>query len=475
MATRRAKIICTLGPSSSSHEVLSRLISDGMDVVRLNFSHGSHTQHQDWIHRIRKISAELDKPVAILQDLEGPRIRIGTVVGGAVQLRPGGRMTLTTEPVQGNPGEVSITYKGLPGLVVPGDPILLNDGTVELQVEKTAKTAVYCKVLTGGIISSHKGVNLPTRSLTIPAFTQKDQKDLDFGIKAGVDCLALSFVKEAQDVSQVKEVLGRRRYDVPVIAKIERHEALRNLDDILAVSDGVMVARGDLGIEIAVEKVPLAQKEIIRKANRAGKPVITATQMLRSMVESPRPTRAEVADVANAVMDGTDSVMLSEETAIGRFPVETVAAMSRIIAATESGLPRESCSRSGIPEEMKGQDLPEAACAAAAEAARAVNAKGIIIFTQSGNTARLISKYRPRAPILAFTPGEAVMRRMALLWGVLPIRMELVEETDKLIVEMELLLREKGWAASGDHFVILFGFPIHRKGPTNMIKLHTVE
>ena len=446
-----------------------------MDIARLNFSHGTHAQHEALIQRIRKLASQCVRPIAILQDLEGPRIRIGSVKEGTIDLKTGEKFLLTRKTLEGDAHGVSMSYPDLPEVVQPGDPILLNDGTVELQVEETNDTDVVCRVITGGMISSHKGMNLPTRSVTIPAFTEKDRHDLAFGVKAGIDFVALSFVKEPSDIEKVKKELDRLQYDIPVIAKIERHEALKNLEGILAVADAVMVARGDLGIEIAVEKVPIIQKEIIRKANDSGRPVITATQMLRSMVESPHPTRAEVNDVANAVMDGSDAVMLSEETAVGRYPVQAVSMMNRIVEATEAELPARPYQVYRRADEAKAIDLSDVACAAGAEAARSIGAKAIVVFTQSGNTARLIAKYRPKAPILAFTPSEGIRKKMALIWGVLPIRMGLVEDVNRLFIEMEVMLREMNWVSPGDRFVILFGFPIHRKGPTNIMKIHTVE
>jgi len=473
---RRAKIICTLGPASSSEEKITSLISEGMDVARLNFSHGTHAKHQEVIRRLRIASTAAGRPIGILQDLEGPRIRIGSVKGGKVRLKPAHLFTLSTRDIQGDDAGVSMSYPKLPGLVHPGDPILLNDGTVELQVQEVESDEVICRVVTGGEISSHKGVNLPTRSIDLPAFTDKDRRDLEFGIKAGVDFVGLSFVKTALDVRALKEVLSGYRCDIPVVAKIERHEALENLDEILSITDGIMVARGDLGIEIALEKVPLAQKEIIRKANRYGKPVITATQMLRSMVQSPHPTRAEVNDVANAVIDGTAAVMLSEETAVGQYPVESVRIMSRVLSTTEIDFPAPIIRGDQRADERYGEtSLADAACLSATAACRAIRAKAIIVFTQSGNTARLISKYRPPAPIIAFAPSESIRRRMSLFWGVIPMPLDLFEEADRMIVEMEKILRYKGWAGPGDRFVILFGFPIRGKGSTNMMKLHTVE
>jgi pyruvate kinase len=473
---RRAKIICTLGPASASEEKISGLLSEGMDIARLNFSHGTHAKHQELIRRVRKLSLEAGRPVGILQDLEGPRIRIGSVKGGRVRIRPTNRFTLTTRDVQGDETGVSMSYPGLPGLVHPGDPILLNDGTVELQVQEVTGSDVICGVITGGEIRSHKGVNLPTRSIDLSAFTEKDRRDLEFGIKAGVDFVGLSFVKSARDVRTLKSVLAGHGSEIPVVAKIERHEALDNLDEIIPVTDGIMVARGDLGIEIAVEKVPSAQKEIIRMANRHGKPVITATQMLRSMVQSPHPTRAEVNDVANAVIDGTDAVMLSEETAVGQYPVEAVRIMSRVVVTTEKDIPAPFIRGDQRAEERLGEpDLADAACASAAAACRRIRAKGIIVFTQSGNTARLISKYRPPGPILTFATTETVRRRLSLLWGVVPMPLDLLGETDQMIAQMDGFLREKGWGRSGDRFVILFGYPFRKKGPTNTMMIHRLE
>lgn len=472
---RRSKIICTLGPASASEAVIRRMIEEGMDIVRLNFSHGTHAQHRETIRRIRKISKSLERPVAVLQDLEGPRVRIGSVKGGTVRLEAGRSFTLTARPMTGDAAGVGINYPDLPELVQPGDPILLNDGTVELQVEKTGKKDIACRVITGGYISSHKGLNLPTRSVTIPAFTEKDRKDLKVGVSAGVDYVAMSFVREASDVDLLKRELSSLKAEIPVIAKIERHEALRNLDAILNAADGAMVARGDLGIEIAIEKVPLAQKTIIRRANLFGKPVVTATQMLRSMVESPHPTRAEVNDVANAVIDGSDALMLSEETAVGAFPVQSVSTMSRIVEATDSELSSRTLALFSPADGYEASGAADATCKAAAGAARSVGARVIVVFTQTGNTARLISRYRPAAPILAFAPDETVRRRMALLWGVLPMRMDPVEEIGRMVTDMEGTLRKGGWVVPGDRFVILFGYPVRRKGFTNMMKIHTAE
>jgi pyruvate kinase len=473
---RRAKIVCTLGPASSSDETILKLIEAGMDAARLNFSHGTHAEHGDLIHRIRTQAQKLSRPVAILQDLEGPRIRVGVITGGSVLLKPSGAFTLTTRTIEGDQHKASMSYAELPRLVRAGDPILLNDGTVELQVEETTETDVRCRVIVGGTLSSHKGINLPTRSIALPAFTAKDRDDLLFGIGEGVDFAALSFVKSAEDIENIKQFFKEQKSEIPVIAKIEKHEALEGLDEILEASDGVMVARGDLGVEIPLEKIPLAQKEIIRKANAAGKPVITATQMLRSMVENPGPTRAEVTDVANAILDGTDAVMLSEETAVGRYPVEAVATLSRIMEAAESDLWEGAFRWPTSGETIAGEiSIPDAACQAAAQAATAVRAKGIVVFTQSGTTARLISKYRPSSPIFAFTPSEEIRRRTSLYWGVVSRRMDRIEQADRLIAQMERHLRQEGWAGTGDRLVILFGFPIDRKGPTNMVKLHTLE
>lgn len=464
----RTKIVCTIGPASRSPEKLEHLIAAGMNVARLNFSHGSHEEHEEVIVRLREIAARLGRPLAILQDLAGPKIRIGEIATGTVHLQADARFILTTEAVPGDAHRVSITYPALPRDVRPGDTLLLNDGALELSVEETREDEVICRVVVGGPLSSHKGINVPTRSLRVPSITEKDRDDLAFGLERGVDYVALSFVRSSADVLQARRLMAERGRIVPLIAKIEKHEALAHIDEIIEVVDGIMVARGDLGVETPLEKVPLVQKMLIHKCNRAGKPVITATQMLRSMVNNPRPTRAEVTDVANAILDGTDAVMLSEETAVGKYPVEAVQMMVRIAEDAESGFPFSAWTSRLEPGEPVS--LPEAVSRAACALAENIRARSIITFTQSGSTARLVAKYRPRPPILAPTPLEETYRRLALIWGVIPILSETTQTTDEMMEKAFAAARRAGLVKRGDTVVITAGVPLGIPGTTNLIK-----
>ncbi|MFQ5826601.1 MAG: pyruvate kinase [Dehalococcoidia bacterium] len=466
---RRTKIVCTIGPASGSPLVIERLIRAGMNVARLNFSHGTHEQHAGYIRAIRHISARLGQTVAIMQDLPGSKGRTGKLRDGQVCLREGAGFTLTTGAIVGDERRVSINLPGLPQQVKPGDNIFLNDGAIQLKVVATADTEVRCQVVVGGPLGPGKGVNVPGVTLDLPAITDQDIGHLAFGLKQGVDFVALSFMRRADDILQVKRLLRERGAEMPLIAKIERQEALSNIDEILASADGVMVARGDLGLEIPVQRVPLAQKEIIRKCNRAGKPVIVATQMLESMVASPSPTRAEVADVANAILDGTDAIMLSGETATGRYPVRAVRMMSRIALETEAALPYAQ-----ILEE-KGVDLErqtdDAISYAACHTAQQLGASAIVAFTASGNTARRVAKYRPQAPILALTPNEAVKRRLTLLWGVHPFQVAEPLAVEDMFAEGGRRAVETAVAGKGDLIVITAGVPIGDAGGTNLLKV----
>ena len=465
---RRAKIVGTIGPASESPEILGKLIAAGLDVARLNFSHGSHEQHARTIAAIREAAAPAGRPIAILQDLQGPRIRIGTIDTPA-SVESGQTITLTTDS-QASGGAIPVTYGSLPADVKPGDRILIDDGLIELAVEETGRTAVRCRVVTGGTIRSHKGMNLPGVVVSAPAFGEKDREDLSFGLSHGVDYVGLSFVRGPEDVTTAREWMTKYGAEAALIAKIERPEAVERLEEIVAVSDGVMVARGDLAVETSPEAVPLIQKRIIRLCNERRVLVITATQMLESMTASPRPTRAEASDVANAVLDGTDAVMLSGETAAGRYPVEAVETMARIVAAAEQGQ-----DQAPIPAQVPSPaPFPAAVCAAGARAARETGAKVVVAFTESGTTARLLSKERPAAPIVAYTTHDAVRRRMALYWGVLPRAMRTIPNTDELIRELERSLREEKLAGSGDRIVILLGAPAGTRGGTNLMKLHTI-
>ena len=424
----RTKIVCTIGPSSKSQEVIGELIRKGMSVARLNFSHGSHEDHGEMIKKIRAASESQGRPVAILQDLCGPKIRIGEIPGDGIQLAVGQTLILTTDkkPAEGN--RVPVTYSSLPSQVKTGDRILLADGLMDLTVDQTTDTDIVCSVITGGILTSHKGINLPSSSLDIPAMTEKDRRDLMFGLDMEVDYIALSFVREAADIHAIKKIIHRKGKQTPVIAKIEKHEALDHIDAIMAAADGIMVARGDLGVEIPLEKVPNIQKRLVRKANNMGKPVVIATQMLRSMVESPRPTRAEAADVANGVLDGADAVMLSEETASGKYPVEAVEYMARIADSAEEKFPHKK-----YLEMVTSKGTAESVSYAASILARNLDASAIVATTRSGSTAAHIARYRPVQPIIALSPDEKTVRRLTLYWGCLPFFLPTIEDTDEMV------------------------------------------
>jgi pyruvate kinase len=464
--------VATVGPASSQPKVLERLLGAGVDVLRLNFSHGEHAQHLAVIEAARAIAARVERPVALLQDLSGPKIRTGKVKDGRpVELRDGGRVTITTdESVEGTPELISTTYDPLPGDVSPGDTILLDDGNLELQVVGRTDTTVECRIVHGGLLTANKGMNLPGVKLSTPAITEKDRRDLAFGVAHGVDFVALSFVREAQDVEECKALVRAQGRDVPVIAKIEKREAVDDLAQILEAADGVMVARGDLGVELSTEEVPTLQKRIIEMANGAGKVVITATQMLESMIENPRPTRAEASDVANAILDGTDAIMLSAETASGRYPVETVETMSRIARYTEEhyGFRGPSRITSGQAS-MVARSLARVASTVAEE----LDCKLIVAFTESGSTARLVSCFRPRAPIAAITYNDDTYRRLSLWWGVVPVKSAFAANTDEMILKGEALLKARGLVREGDTVLMLAG-QRHTAGATNMLRVHTI-
>ena len=469
---RRTKIVATIGPASNSPEVLERLINAGVNVVRLNFSHGEHEQHLKVVHAVREISARLGDPVALLQDLSGPKMRTGKVKDGKpIELKDGARLVITTdESIEGTPERISTTYDFLPRDVRPGDTILLDDGNFELKVLGAQGEEVTCQVVHGGLLKSNKGMNLPEVKLSTPAMTEKDKRDLAFGVSNGVDYVALSFVREAADVEECKALIRSLGGTTPVIAKIEKREAVNDLPSILEVTDGVMVARGDLGVELSTEEVPTLQKRIIEMANGAGKVVITATQMLESMIENPRPTRAEASDVANAILDGTDGIMLSAETASGKYPVEAVETMARIARYTE----QHYSSRGPARVMSDGGNVAGSLARVASSVAEELYCKVIVAFTQSGSTARLVSGYRPRAPIAAITHNEETYRRLALWWGVVPVKSEFVPSTDEMIVRGEELLRRKGLVAPGDTVLMLAG-QSHTAGATNMLRVHTIS
>jgi pyruvate kinase len=441
-----------------------------MDVARLNFSHGTQAEHLEVITAVRRIGARLARPVAILQDLAGLKIRVGEIESGAVTLEAGAPFTVTTRPVPGSRREVSVPYPRLTEDLRPGDTLLLSDGDLELEVIGVTGPDVHCRVITGGTLASRKGVNLPARSITAPTFTDKDRDDLAFGLRYGVDYVALSFVRTAADVRDVRNVIQDHGSAVPLIAKIETHDALTHIDEIVDSVDGVMVARGDLGVAIPPATVPRLQKMLIGKANRAGKPVITATHMLRSMQDSPRPTRAEVADVANAVLDGTDAVMLSEETAIGRFPDEAVTMMAAIADDAESSFPFDAW----LSRFETGGPLPEAVARAACTLAADIDAAAIVTCTQSGGTARRVARYRPRCAILAPTPHAETYRRLALVWGVTPLLNQTQPTTDELIDGALGAALAAGRVERGQTVIVTAGVPVGRPGTTNMIKVETL-
>jgi pyruvate kinase len=469
---RKTKIVCTIGPASESPQILEILIQDGMDVARLNFSHGTHEEHLRKIKVIREISERLKQPVAILQDLGGPKIRIGVMKEGGVELKRGKEFFLTNEMVVGDEKRASVTYPSLPKEVRLGDRVLLADGMIELKVLESDGKNIRCEVIVGGILTSHKGMNFPTRTPLVSAFTEKDHKDLLFGIKHGVDLVALSYIQRAADIEGVKRVLKEESADIPIIAKIERKEALENIDEIISASDGIMVARGDLGVETPIEKIPNVQKKLIQKTNVSGKPVITATQMLRSMVDHTQPTRAEVTDVVNAIYDGTDAVMLSEETASGQFPIEAFQMMAKIAQSAEEEFPHSLFLRR---ERNEGMNLQQAITYASSLLAEEVGAKVIITPTESGSTARWVSKLRPRQPILALSRHLSTIRRLNLCWGVFPVLVPGWKDTDEMLERSKRIPKELGMASTGDKIVIIAGVPISIPGTTNLIKVEIVE
>ncbi|MCX5724821.1 MAG: pyruvate kinase [Nitrospirae bacterium] len=479
---RKAKIVCTIGPASAEPSILEQLITSGMNVARLNFSHGTHESHRAAIASIRAVAERLHLPVAILQDLQGPRIRVGALDEAGIEVTAGQRIRLVGGLLRsgGQIGsqtlapssvtEIPVVYPQLARDVRPGARVLIDDGLIELLVTTVSGGAVECQVQAGGRIRSHKGINLPGTTISAPTLTDKDRKDIRFGVAEGVDYMALSFVRGPEDVQAARRLVLECGGDQPIIAKIERAEAIASLDALLEEADGVMIARGDLGVEMGPEVVPILQKRIITKANHYRRLVITATQMLESMTQHPSPTRAEASDVANAIFDGTDAVMLSAETARGQYPVESVQVMDRIVRVAE-GETQFLTVGSADPE---SRAIPEAMCEAAASAADATAAAAIATFSESGATARLLSKQRPAAPIVAFTPHEAVCRRMALYWGVLPRLMARVQNPDERVRAVEQRLMEERVVQTGDCVVLLSGTVTGQLGGTNVMKLHRI-
>jgi pyruvate kinase len=482
MNVNSTKVIATIGPATRSYERIRELLEAGVNVVRLNFSHGSHSDHQKTVQLVRRVAKELGVIVAIFQDLQGPKVRLGEIEDGEALISTGDSFVISTEPCTGTAERACIDYPTLHEEVKPGDRILIDDGLVSLQVERIEGRDIHTTVAEGGCIKPHKGVNLPHTVLKrISSFTEKDRDDLYFAFANNLEYVALSFVRTAEDVRQLysymEENFGRK---IPIIAKIEKPEALDDIENIIRTADAVMVARGDLGVETSTEEVPVIQKNIIRTCNLMGKPVITATQMLESMIDNPRPTRAEAADVANAVLDGTSAVMLSGETAAGKHPGEAVRTISRIVNSTErsSHFRRIVADRRPTGEEYEngeGKSPAEAVGMSARELARQVGARYIVCFTHSGGTARLISKYRPMIPIAALSPIPETVRRLALAWGVFPMDMDEVSTVDDLFVRAPAILTEKGLVSAGDYLVVTAGVPVGAPGKTNMIKVVQVE
>ncbi len=468
---RRTKIVCTIGPSSMSKEVIHRMIQAGMNVARLNFSHGSHEDHKRVVEIIREGSRRYNMPVAILQDLKGLKLRVGLIKDGSTLLKKGSTFFITPKEITGNSKGVSISYQHLVRDLKVGDTILMDDGLLQLKVIGKEKGRLITRVIEGGILRERKGINLPGTRIRAISFTDKDKDDLALGLRLGVDYVAVSFVRSGNDVLKVKKWLKAHNADIPVIAKIETRQALDNIDDIIDVSDGLMIARGDLGVELPPEKVPLIQKQLIRQCNSALRPVITATQMLESMTQHKRPTRAEAADVANAVLDGTDALMLSAETAIGHYPVEALRMMDRIVKETERQQMRSRTSVGDSNISGFAQAIAEAACVSAID----IKARAIVAFSRSGFTALLVSKLRPPLSIIGFTVREEVSRRMCLYWGVIPQVMKFPDSTDEMISESEKALLRDRIVKKGEPIVIIATSPFALGGKTNIMKLHTIS
>ena len=472
----KTKIVCTLGPASSAAGTLDELLASGMDIARLNFSHGTHEEHGAVLATVRDAAARTGAPVSVLQDLQGPKIRIGEIGVPSIDLRKGETLVITTEPIVGTPGRVSTTYAALAADVRPGADILLDDGKLRLTVRRVTGADVECEVVVGGKLSSHKGINLPGVAVSAPSLTEKDVADLEFGLAQGVDYVALSFVRTGDDMRELRAAIAARRPagERPlIIAKIEKPQAIANIDEIIGVADGVMVARGDLGVELPTEDVPMLQKMIIGRCNSAGKPVIVATQMLESMIESPRPTRAEASDVANAVLDGGDAVMLSGETSVGKYPVEAVRIMGRIIRKVESEMP----GRRRVAAETKAgiADRHDALGRSACMLAEQMRAAAIVTVTNSGQTARVIARYRPDPPVIAVTDSARTLRSLAVVWGVRGMVVEnLGVDSDSSLARVQEKLLAEGVVRRGEYVVLLAGQPFFARGGTNFIKVEKI-
>jgi len=465
---RRAKIVCTLGPATNSPERVRALVDAGMDIARLNFSHGTHEQHASVYRRVREASADSGHAVGILADLQGPKIRLGSFATGGVTLVPGEPFTITVRDVAGDQHQVGTTYPGLPGDVAAGDRILVDDGRLVLRIDGVTDTDVHTTVVIGGPVSDHKGMNIPSAALTVPALTDKDEEDLRYALELGVDMIALSFVRSAADAEKVRKVMDEVGIRVPIIAKIEKPQAVAELDGIVEAFDGLMVARGDLGVELPLEDVPLVQKRAVSAARERAKPVIVATQVLESMISAPRPTRAEASDCANAVLDGADAIMLSAETSVGTYPIEAVSTMSRIIETAEHDLSRLPALRTA-PRTLGG-----AIAQAAAEVGAAVGARYLVAHTLSGDTARRLARYRSYVPVLGFTPIPNVRNQMALFWGVETFVVPFANSTDEMVRQVDEALLKIGRCSPGELVVVVAGTPPGVAGMTNTMRVHRI-
>ena len=471
---RKTKIICTLGPAVDSEELLEKLVAGGMDAARFNFSHGTHAAHKAHLERLKRVREKLGRPVAAILDTRGPEIRICKFAGGEVELRAGEEFVLTTRPIEGDGHGVSVTYPNLHEELTAGQRVLVDDGLIELRVERVEGRDILCRVENGGRLSDNKSVNLPGAQISLPALTERDEADLLFGVEQGFDYVAASFVRRAEDVRAVRRVLdGYGGEEVRIIAKIENQEGVDNFDAILAEADGIMVARGDLGVEVPPAVVPILQKQMIRKGQLAGKPVITATQMLDSMIRNPRPTRAEVSDVANAVYDGTSCVMLSGETAAGAYPLQALTAMVRVVEETERAIRYwDRFRKRRLPDLITVDDaITHSACLTAMDLGAGV----ILAPTHTGHTARMIARFRPQCPVAALTQREHVCRRMSVCWGIVPLLSKEADHTDQLFCQSARIAVERGLAKRGEVVVITAGVPLGRTGSTNLVKAHTIE
>ena len=470
---RRAKIVATLGPASNTEPVIRELIRAGVDVVRLNFSHSTHERKLAVLKLLRKVSREERKPLCVLADLQGPKIRTSTLKDHqSVLLKAGGRLTITPRDVPGTASLVGTTFKTLAENVEEGSRILLSDGLIELRVQEVSGGDVHCEIINGGMLGENKGINLPGILVRVPSLTEKDAEDLEFALKNGVDAIAVSFVRTAEDVRMVRNRVAALGFDTWIIAKLEKPQAIEHLDSILQVADGIMVARGDLGVEVPPEMVPAIQKHIIRRASDYSKPVITATQMLESMIENPRPTRAEVSDVANAVYDGTDAVMLSGESAVGKYPVEAVAMMARIVSEAERDIKEQNLWEPRTRQSAH-LSIAETICEATAHAADDLDLRGVALFTESGQTARQLSKYHPSAPIFALSPVDVTINRLNLLWGTTPIRCSKVNSTEAMVETAEKLLEVNDLVRPREVIAIVAGTRT-KSGSTNFMRLHVM-